>query len=70
MECIFDKLKCTTPYGTAEQPADNPRKALLNSLLNSLLTRWMTHMIRPPARRPPADRPGVPGHARIRDFDG
>ena len=22
MECIFDKLKCTTPYGTAEQPAD------------------------------------------------
>ena len=22
MECIFDKLKCTTPYGTAEQPAE------------------------------------------------
>ena len=19
---VFDKLKCTTPYGTAEQPAD------------------------------------------------
>ena len=39
---VFDKLKCTTPYGTAEQPAENPRKALLNSLLNSLLTTLLT----------------------------
>ena len=39
---VFYNLKCTTPYLTPEQPADNPRKALLNTLLNSLLTTLLT----------------------------